>query len=95
MWKNKIQLYIVEFALSPCFLELLNSELNNDESYNNAAKEDQMDLHIRYWDFQKNVFLTQFYGSDFLGKSSAKDLLHGFETCLGTRPKENNDPNLF
>ena len=54
-----------------------------------------MDLHIRYWDFQKNVFLTQIYGSDFLGKSSAKDLLHGFETCLGTRPKENNDSNLF
>ena len=66
-----------------------------DESCNNAAKEDQMDLEIRYWVFQKNVFLTQFYGSDFLGKSSAKDILHGFETCLVTRPKEKNNPNLF
>ena len=58
-----------------------------DESYNNAAKENQMDLHIHYWDFQKNV-VTRIYGSDVFGKSSAKDILHGFETCLGALLKE-------
>ena len=58
-----------------------------DESCNNAAKENQMDLLIFYWDFQKNVVVTQFYGSDFFGKS-AKDILHGFEAWLGPLPTE-------
>ena len=47
--------YIVKSRLLPYFLELLNSELSNashyvalfDESYNNAAKENQMDSHKR------------------------------------------------
>ena len=60
--------YIVKFGLSPYFLELLNLELNNalhyialfDESYNNAAKENQMDLHIQRMlehDFMALIFL--------------------------------------
>ena len=59
-----------------------------DEFYNNAAKENQMDLPIRYWDFRKNVIVTRFYGSNFLGKSSAKDILPGFEIFLGAFLKE-------
>ena len=47
--------YIVKFWLLPYFLEFLKSELSNashyvalfDESYNNAAKENQMDSHKR------------------------------------------------
>ena len=35
----------------------------------------------------KNVVVTQFYGSDFFGKS-AKDILHGFEAWLGPLPTE-------
>ena len=58
--------YILKFRLSSYFLKLLNSELNNaslyvalfDDSYNNAAKENQIDLHIRYCYFQKNVAVT-------------------------------------
>ena len=78
--------YIVRCALSPYFLELLNSELNNashyhalfDGSYNNAAKEDQMDLHIRYWVFQKNGVVTRFYGSVFWEKIFYKEYLTWF-----------------
>ena len=88
--------YILKFRLSSYFLKLLNSELNNashyvalfDESYNNVAKENQIDLHIRYCYFQKNVAVTQFYGSEFFGKSSATDILHGFESCLRALQKE-------
>ena len=89
--------YIVKFRLSPYFLNASHYVALFDECYNNAAKENQMDVHIRYWDFQKNIVLRQFYGPDFLGKSSAKDILHGFETYLGTYllPKENNDTNLL
>ena len=83
--------YIVKFGLSPYFLELLNLELNNalhyialfDESYNNAAKENQMDLHI-----QRMLLEHDFMALIFLEKSSAKDILHGFETCLGALSKE-------
>ena len=47
--------YIVKFWLLHYFLELLDSELSNashyvalfNESYNNAAKENQMDSHKR------------------------------------------------
>ena len=53
-----------------------------------------MDLLIFYGDFQKNVVVTQFYGSDFFGKS-AKDILHGFEAWLGPSSNRKNDANLF
>lgn len=47
-----------------------------------------MDTHNRYQDVQKNVVVTGFYGFDFLGKSSPKEILHIFETCLGALQKE-------
>ena len=59
-----------------------------DELYNDAAKKNQMELHIRYWDFQKNVLATRSYGFDFLRKSSAKDILHSSKTCLEAPQKE-------
>ena len=89
--------YTVKFRLSPYFLNASHCVALFEECYNNAVKENQMDVHIRYWDFQKNIVLREFYGSDFWGKSSAKEILHGFETYLGTYllPKENNDTNLL
>ena len=39
-----------------------------------------MDLNIRYWGIRKNVVVTRFNGSDFLGKCSVKYVLHVSET---------------
>ena len=47
-----------------------------------------MDLHIRFWDFNKDVVAARCYSSEFLGKSSADDICSHFEQCLGPLEKE-------
>jgi hypothetical protein len=88
--------FIVKFGIAPYFLELLNSQLKDleyfvalfDESFNYVAKKNQMDLHIRFWDSNKDVVATRYYSSEFLGKSSANDICSHFEQCLGPLEKE-------
>ena len=47
-----------------------------------------MDLHIRFWDSNKDVVATRYYSSEFLGKSSANDICSHCEQCLGPLEKE-------
>ena len=93
--KTKLR-FIVKFGIAPYFVELLNSQLKYleyfvalfDESFNCVAKKKQMDLHIRFWDTNKDVVATRYYSSEFLGKSSANDICSHFEQCLGPLEKE-------
>ena len=39
-----------------------------------------MDLHIRFWDSNKDVVATRHYSSEFLGKSSPNDICSHFKT---------------
>ena len=82
--------YLICHALSPYFHEKVKD--NNrfasrivvcfDESFNRIAKRLQMDVCVRLWDVGRNEVATRYWGSAFLGHSSANDLLYAFKTCL-------------
>ena len=82
--------YFVCFGLAPYFKELLTNSLSNvehivalfDESLNKTSKRGQMDMHVRYWDNNHNYVATRYYYSEFMGKTSAKDVFESFSACL-------------
>ena len=40
-----------------------------------------MDLHVRYWEDTKNIVVTRYLDSSFIGKSSAQDVYTHFKLC--------------
>ena len=77
--------YLASFGLAPYFSDQLCKTLNEcpiysvsfDESFR-ITKNEQMDLVIRYWDPKLKCTLTRFIGSEFLGHSTADNLLKAF-----------------
>ena len=67
--------------LIDCLKEVPFYSLSFDESYNNALKKGQMDLHVRYWENTKNIVVTRYLDSSFMGKSSAQDVYTHFKSC--------------
>ena len=53
-----------------------------DESFNKISKRGQMDMHVLYWDNNRNYVTTRYYHSEFMGKASAKDVFELFSACL-------------
>ena len=93
--------FIVKFVIAHYFDKLLSSQLKDikyfvtlfDESFNCAGKNPQMDLHIRFWDSNKDVVAARYYSSEFLGNSSANDICSHFEHFLG--PLEKKTSSFF
>ena len=52
------------------------------------SKQKKRDLHILFWDSNKDVVATRYYSSEFLGRSSANDICSHFECCLDPLEKE-------
>ena len=59
-----------------------------DESCNNVIKRDQMDVLVRFWNSNVNKVSTRYANSEFLGKSSAVDVLQKFEDASFKLPKQ-------
>ena len=39
-------------------------------------------MHVCYWDNNHKYVATRYYHSDFMGKTSAKDVFESFSACL-------------
>lgn len=80
--------YTIVHGLSPYFKNMLNELIKNckyivigfDESLNKISQQQQMDLHIRFWNEDEHNVSTRYYTSVFLGKTTAADLLEGLKT---------------
>ena len=53
-----------------------------DESLNKVLQEEQMDLHLRFWDDELNKVVTRYFESVFLGHTRSGDLLLKFNEAL-------------
>ena len=79
--------YFVRFGLAPYIKKELISKLNEDafvimfESMNRSTKNKQLNLHVRHWttDETGTHVQSRFFGSQFLGHSTADDLLEHFK----------------
>ena len=81
--------YLIKFGLAPYFHQIVLSELSDpkltclysvsfDESFNKTIQEEQMDLIVRFWDKERQMVSSRYFGSEFLGHTRASDLLEKF-----------------
>jgi hypothetical protein len=93
MEKDKLG-YSLNFGLAPHFKSVLLEQINVadnivvlfDESFNKVSKDQQMDLHIRFFDEEKSQVRTRYLTSIFLLRSRAADILKAFkEGILGIK----------
>lgn len=79
--------YLTVFGLAPYFENRLLTKLSTipyysvsfDESYNSVTKNEQMDFNIRFFDEEKKIVVNRYLGSEFLGHTTATDLLNHFK----------------
>ena len=82
--------YIICFGVAPYMKAIPDHIISSlytyvalfDESFNKSAKEEQMDLHVRFWNKEKGCVVTCYCNSEFLGKASALDLHENFISSL-------------
>ena len=78
--------YYINHGLAPYFLETLMMELKEspkyvlsfDESLNKKLQKGQMDILIRYWDSDKNIAITRYMNSQFMGGAKAEQIFDPF-----------------
>ena len=88
--------WIVSFGLAPYFLDQLFQTLSEvpmysvsfDEAYNRVTKNEQLDLAVRYWDKKTSRPVTRYIGSEFLGHSTAENLLRSFNKATAQLEQE-------
>jgi hypothetical protein len=82
--------YLIAFGLAPFFHGELVSGLSSsetfvvcfDESLNKVIQKGQMDVHIKFWDKNKNTVSTRYLTSVFLGHANADALLNAFKGAI-------------
>ena len=88
--------YYINHGLAPYFKEELVKSINLssyivisfDESMNRVIQDEQMDLNIRYWDDEKGLVVTRYFGSQFLRRPNAENLFkHLLESMKLLSPK--------
>ena len=79
--------YLINHELAPYFAEELTIEIKEsgkivacfDEVLNNVAQRGQMDISVRFWEFNNIRVSTRYFNSVFLNHARAEDLLAGFK----------------
>lgn len=87
--RNKMS-YLLTFGLAPYYVNELADQMKDlahfvilfDESFNRVTKNEQMDVHVRFWDEQQHCAGTRYLTSKFLGHCSAKDLLYNLKDAI-------------
>ena len=80
--------YLICFGLAPYFREKLLQKINDsecvaisfDESLNKEFQTEQMDIIVRY--FYEDKVVSQYFDSQFMGRTAATDLLHHLKCSL-------------
>ena len=90
-------MYLICYGLAPYFRDRLFSKLGPDtpyvvsfdESLNRIIQEEQMDLLVRFYDEERQMVVTRYLGSQFMGHTRAPDLLDKFMEGLEKLPAKN------
>ena len=78
--------YVAHFSFAPYFNDIFYSQISTCPCYavffvgslNDAVQKGQMNLIIRYCDNDVDQVATRYLGSEFLGRSTAQDVLETF-----------------
>ena len=58
--------------------------ISSDESLNRTLQQEQMDMIIHFWDNEKKKVCSRYFDSNFLGHTSAQDLLKSLQSLPTT-----------
>lgn len=80
--------YLIVHGLAPFFRKEILDDISKgdyfvvsfDESLNKISTKEQMDFFLRYWSKKKNEVISRYIGSQFLGHTTAADLLEAFKS---------------
>ena len=75
--------YLINFSIASYFKEVLRKEIINanvfsllfDESMNYILQNEQLDIHVRFWDDSKCMAVTQYFDSHFLRELNADNIV--------------------
>ena len=75
---------------SPCFKDVLRKEIINapvfslliDDSMNHILQNEQLDIHVRFWDDSKCMAVTWYSDSHFLRRSNADNIVTKLQQSL-------------
>ena len=82
--------YLAKYGLAPFIKKQLMYQVSDDnfvlmfdESLNETTKNKQLDVHVRFWVWDENGARVQsrYLESQFMGHSTAQDLLTHFKVC--------------
>ena len=85
--------YLITHGLATYFHDRMLASLKDgdvkyvisfDESLNRTQQQEQMDVIVRFWDNEKNKVCSRYFDSNFLGHTSAQDLLKSLPSSLTT-----------
>ena len=85
--------YLITHGLATYFHDRMLASLKDgdvkyvisfDESLNRTQQQEQMDVIVRFWDNEKNKVCSRYFDSNFLGHTSAQDLLKSLQSSLTT-----------
>ena len=85
--------YLITHGLASYFYDRMLTSLKDgdvkyvisfDESLNRTQQQEQMDVIICFWDNEKNKVCSRYFDSNFLGHTSAQDLLKSLQSLLTT-----------
>ncbi|ELU04337.1 hypothetical protein CAPTEDRAFT_214721 [Capitella teleta] len=85
--------YLVKHGLAPYFKDLLLGYVKNvpwvlmfDESLNKATQQKQLDVMVRFWDPKKNLVVSRYWTSVFMGHATAADLMSAITSSVKQLP---------
>ena len=81
--------YLINSGILPYFKEVLRKEINAlvfylsfDQSMNHILQNEQLDIHIRFWDDSKCMAVTQYIDSHFLRLWNADNIATKLQQSL-------------
>ena len=89
--------YLINFGLAPYFKDklLLATKASSfysvlfDESMNSVLQEEQMDIHIRFWDSENSLVETRYFYSQFMYCANQDNSYQSITKSIEGLPKTN------
>ena len=89
--------YLINFSVALYFEEVVRNEIINapvfsilfDESMNQILQNEQLDIHIRFWDNSKCMAVTRYFDSRFLRRPNAENIVTELQKSIQKLIAEN------
>ena len=84
--------YYISYGIQPYCKLILTNEIKGspyysksfDETLNKVTQQEQMDIYMTFWNSDRKRVESRYFETDFMGYTTANDLLNSFQGQFGT-----------